>query len=253
MRCKDVFITSLAILSCSFAASAPAVAGNDDIAGRCPAAQAWIDARKAQHPKDSDAAIAGRDAARHFSLPKVRARLLARADTDQKVRDAVLAAPKDQRAALMKRVGEVDGDNLAWLKQEVAAHGFPTVAQVGEQGLSAAFLLVQHADRDPAFQRASLAALSTPARRQGISGQQFAMLTDRVLVHDGKPQRYGTQMHPDPAHPGRIVMGALEDPAGLDARRAAVGMMPEADYQCIVRVVYHLPDPKPDGAQPRQG
>jgi len=253
MRCL-AFATAGLLLT--LAASAR---GEDvDFAHRCPSAQAWIDARRASHPDGSQEAIARRDAARQFSLPAVRKQLLARADTDQKARDAVLAAPQAGRAALMKQVGAVDRDNLVWLKQEIAVHGFPTVAQVGEQGLASAFLLVQHADRDPAFQRASLAALSTPARRRGISGQEFAMLTDRVLVHEGKPQRYGTQVHPDPAHPGRIVMGALEDPAQLDARRAAVGMMPEADYQCILRAVYHLPDPgpdgaRPDGARPRQG
>ena len=224
-----------------------------DFARRCPSAQAWIDARHASHPDGTEEAIARRDAARQFSLPAVRKQLLARADTDQKARDAVVAVPQAKRAALMKQVAAVDRDNLAWLKQEIASHGFPTVDQVGEQGLASAFLLVQHADQDPAFQRASLAALSTPARRRAISGQEFALLTDRVLVNEGKPQRYGTQMHSDPAHPGRFVMGALEDPAQLDARRAAVGMMPEADYQCVVRAVYHLPDPKPDGASPRHG
>lgn len=245
MRYIDFLRCCLALLPCGLTASA--VAFDADIAGRCPAAQAWIDSRKAQHPGDTDEAMAQRDAARHFTLPKVRAQLLTRANTDAQARSAAIAAPESGRAALMKRVVEVDRDNLAWLKGEVAAHGFPTVAQVGEQGLSSAFLLVQHADSDPAFQRASLAALSTPARRQGISGQEFAMLTDRVLVHAGKPQRYGTQLSPDPADPKRLVMGAVEDPARLDARRAAIGMMPEAEYRCILRAVYHLPDPPAHG------
>lgn len=240
MRHLNILRGCLAILSCGLATSA--TASDVDIAGRCPAAQAWIDAYKAQHPGDTDQAMAHRDAARHFTLPEVRAQLLARANNDAQARNAAIAAPESGRAVLMKRVVEVDGDNLAWLKREVAAHGFPTVAQVGEQGMASAFLLVQHADRDPAFQRASLAALSTPARRQGISGQEFAMLTDRVLVHDAKPQRYGTQLSPEPGHPRRLSMGAVEDPARLDARRAAAGMMPEAQYRCILRAVYHLPD-----------
>ena len=47
----------------------------------------------------------------------------------------------------------VDAVHTARLKAIVAAHGWPTVAQVGQDGADAAWLLAQHADKDPAFQR----------------------------------------------------------------------------------------------------
>ena len=57
----------------------------------------------------------------------------------------------EQRAAT--RVGEVDADNTAWLCGVVDHHGWPGASLVGEDGAQAAWLLVQHADQDPGFQR----------------------------------------------------------------------------------------------------
>ena len=112
--------------------------------------------------------------------------------------------------AVYKHAYKVDGDNLAWLKAQVQQSGFPTVAQVGEQGMSAAFLLVQHADRDPAFQMSVLELLNRRGADKGIKDSERALLTDRVLHAQKKPQRYGTQFGADPAHPGKMVMAPVE-------------------------------------------
>jgi hypothetical protein len=64
-------------------------------------------------------------------------------------------------------VATVDADNLAWLKEVVAEVGWPGQSMVGEDGAHAAWLLAQHADQDPAFQRRCLELLpkrSPPAR-----------------------------------------------------------------------------------------
>jgi hypothetical protein len=46
----------------------------------------------------------------------------------------------------------VDERHTARLKEIVALTGWPTVSLVGPEAASAAWLLVQHADLDPAFQ-----------------------------------------------------------------------------------------------------
>lgn len=51
---------------------------------------------------------------------------------------------------------------------------------------------------------------------------------DRVLVGEGKPQRFGTQFAP--ARDGVLAPQPVEAPEGLDARRAAVGLKPMAEY-----------------------
>jgi hypothetical protein len=62
-------------------------------------------------------------------------------------------------------VASVDAGNLAWLKETVAEVGWPGRSMVGEDGAHAAWLLAQHADRDPAFQRRCLDLVTQAARR----------------------------------------------------------------------------------------
>lgn len=46
-------------------------------------------------------------------------------------------------------------------------------------------------------------------------------------VRPGAPQRYGSQLT---CRDGRWILLTVDDPNGLDARRAAVGLEPIADY-----------------------
>jgi hypothetical protein len=56
---------------------------------------------------------------------------------------------------------------------------------------------------------------------------ELAYLTDRVRCGAGLPQLYGTQMR---EHEGRLIPQLIEDEANVDARRAAVGLEPLAEY-----------------------
>lgn len=92
-----------------------------------------------------------------------------------------------------------DAENLPWLKRVIATTGWPGISQVGPDGAEAAWLLVQHADADPAFQRHCLGLLTAAAERGDASLSNVAYLTDRVLLAEGKPQEYG----PRPGEPRR--------------------------------------------------
>lgn len=210
----------------------------------CPGVAKWQAAQQAAHADETEAAIAARDAARSFSAPEERRQLLQRVEADQQAREASIAASQgadpDGAAAraIYKQGYAVDGDNLAWLKTQVQKSGFPTVAQVGEQGMTAAFLLVQHADRDPAFQISALDTLNRRGAEKGVKDSEIAMLTDRVLRAQGKPQRYGTQFGPDPQHAGKLAMAPVEDPQHLDQRRDRMGLPPIKDYRCVMDALY---------------
>jgi len=69
----------------------------------------------------------------------LRAELLRRAERDQ-------AARNDDDMDAMEAV---DAENLAWLKDLIARAGWPGRSAVGDDGAGAAWLLVQHAGRDP--------------------------------------------------------------------------------------------------------
>lgn len=234
----------LALFGLGFAGHAQADAADDALARACPGMARWQASERQAHAGQTDAAMAARDAARHLSAPEERAVLLQRMRSDQTAREAAIKAMQspgmraDRRRAVFKHVAKVDGDNLAWLQAETKAHGFPTPAEVGEQGMDAAFLLTQHADSDPAFQASVLKTLAARGKNMGIKTSDYALLTDRVLRAEGKPQRYGTQFTADPAHLGKMTMDPVENPAGLDARRTAMALPPIKDYECALRSVY---------------
>ena len=55
--------------------------------------------------------------------------------------------------------------------------------------------------------------------------RDLAYLSDRVLMHRGQPQIYGTQYL---VKDGVLTLWAVREPAGLDERRAALGLQPVA-------------------------
>ena len=169
------------------------------------------------------------------SRPALRRELLLMTDRDQKLRDAAMAGGDSTAIAA---VVEIDAANLQRLKHIVAQDGFPTRSMVGDDGVDAAWLLTQHADSDPTFQARVLKILAARVRRHGLDPSEIAMLTDRVLIHEGKPQRYGTQFGDDGSG---LKPGKMEDPAHVDQRRASVGLGPLAEYSCVIRVVYGTP------------
>ena len=155
--------------------------------------------------------------------PELRGELLRMKDADQAVRDLPLTTEGEERV-----LSAVDAVHTARLKAIVAAHGWPTVAQVGQDGADAAWLLAQHADKDPAFQRSVAEAMEPLVATGQVKASSYAYLWDRT--HD--PQRYGTQGRC--ADPGRWEPRAVEAPETLDERRARMGLAPMAEYQAMV-------------------
>ena len=95
--------------------------------------------------------------------------------------------------------------------------GLPTRAMVGPAGSDAAMLIVQHS-WSLQERVLSLAKALPPGE---ISPEKLGMLEDRVLVHRGKPQRFGTQFTPGPD--GIFRFASVSDTVGLDARRPRPG------------------------------
>ncbi|ATB46215.1 DUF6624 domain-containing protein [Corallococcus macrosporus] len=158
--------------------------------------------------------------------PALRDELLKRMEEDQAVRNA-LAASNFQDEAARAKLREVDARNTTWLKGVIAKQGWPGSALVGPRASFAAWLLVQHADQDVAFQSEVLPMLEQAVARGEGSAKELAYLTDRVLVNTGKPQRYATQLE---EVDGKTVPRTLEDPAKVNERRASVGLDSLEEY-----------------------
>ena len=81
----------------------------------------------------------------------------------------------------------------------------------------AAWVLAQHLDEELALQRQCLGLLEGAVADGEADAESLAYLTDRVLVNEGKPQRYGTQ--------GNGAVTAA-DRARVNANRKALGLPP---------------------------
>jgi len=159
--------------------------------------------------------------------PELHAELMKRMKTDQ---DARSAKPLDGLQITL-----IDSENTAWMKQVVEKHGWPGRAMVGGDGAQAAWLLVQHADHDPAFQRRCLDLLTQALVKGDVTAVQVAYLTDRVLLAEGKPQVYGTQFE---TVNGKLQPRPIENEAEVDQRRAKMGLEPLAVYAKQMQSLY---------------
>jgi hypothetical protein len=158
----------------------------------------------------------------------IESELETRAAEDQAVRNQLTGDTFDH--ALFARLAEVDRANTAWLRALIERHGWPGRTRVGTEGARDAWLLVQHADHDVDFQEHCLALLAAAVAAGEADPKELAYLEDRVAMHRGRPQRYGTQFVQAPDGQPGFVPHTLAEPARVDELRASVGLGPLEEY-----------------------
>lgn len=99
--------------------------------------------------------------AQHLTLSGFQKQVQRRVARDQAVRYALIELERNTtgeayqkkyyRAA--KRASDVDEQNVAWLRKQVAQIGMPAPSVLGRECAEGFFLLIIHADRDREFQR----------------------------------------------------------------------------------------------------
>jgi hypothetical protein len=129
----------------------------------------------------------------------------------------------------VERLREIDARNTEWMKGVISRHGWPSAGAVGENGAVNAWMLVQHADHDVAFQERCLELLRAAVAAGEADGRSLAYLEDRVAMHRGRPQRYGTQFRAARDGDGYEPY-PLEDEARVDELRASVGLGSLSEY-----------------------
>lgn len=169
-----------------------------------------------------------------FTEPAFRAELLAMVQEDQANRRQVLPPNKSTPEGWAK-VEAADAQHTARMKEIVKAHGWPGKSLVGDDGAFAAWLLVQHADRDIAFQKECLVLIEKAVKSGEASGRNLAFLADRVATAEGRKQVYGTQFGDGEPLP-------IEDEAHVDERRTAIGLKSLAEYRKEMQERYGTPE-----------
>lgn len=159
--------------------------------------------------------------------PREEFEALYEADAADRRQIEKLAVGSPAWEALWDEVTQRDAMRMKQLRRLLDRYGWPQNARGGGKAITGAFLVIQHATLED--QRWGLPWLEAARERGDADGQMLALLTDRIRVREGRCQRYGTQLTGQADAQG-LRVHPVEDPAELDARRAAVGLPPIADY-----------------------
>ncbi len=140
------------------------------------------------------------------------------------------------------RFKQIDNENTGDLKELLKIYQWFVISQFGAEADNNAWLLVQHADEQPDFQRQVLAILASLYRTKETNPKNYAYLFDRVAasfsdLSKRKLQRYGTQGQC--TGPGKWEPIPMEEPAKVDMRRAEVGLGTMAEYISMFKDICH--------------
>ena len=138
-------------------------------------------------------------------------------DDQEAIRIATANPSRELTSAESAQQNELTQRNHRLIRSIVETRGWPGRSLAGDDGAHGAWLVVQHMDDDPAFQRRCLDLMTDAFAAGEVTPHDFAYLTDRVLTAEGKPQSYGTQ--------GSGVISP-SDEARVDRNRAAIGLPP---------------------------
>jgi len=110
-------------------------------------------------------------------------------------------------------------------------YGFLGFDQVGKVGSNHFWLIVQHCDKYPEFQKKVLKAMDKEVKRGNADANNYAYLFDRVKVNAGDKQLFGTQVTYETETTGRAVpKNGLADSVNVDKLRKDYGLEPLRNY-----------------------
>ena len=115
------------------------------------------------------------------------------------------------------------------LKEIFDKYGFVGFDLAGEEGSQNFWLMVQHSDHNPNFQKEVLEKMKVQVEKQNAEPSNYGLLVDRVNLNTGKPQIYGTQddYNFDIA---QAFPKNLADSANVNERRKSIGLEPIEEY-----------------------
>jgi hypothetical protein len=110
-------------------------------------------------------------------------------------------------------------------------YGFPGYDKVGKESSSHFWLIVQHCDKFPAFQKDVLKAMDIEVKKGNANASDYAYLFDRVKINANEKQMFGTQLTYEVQTTGRAIPKiGLSDPDNVDNLRKQYGLGPLKEY-----------------------
>jgi hypothetical protein len=115
------------------------------------------------------------------------------------------------------------------LREIFDIYGFVGFDLVGEKGSQNFWLMVQHSDHNPDFQKEVLEEMKVQVDKGNAKPSNYGLLVDRVNLNFGKPQIYGTQVDYD-FNIAQAFPKNLADSINVNERRKSIGLEPLEEY-----------------------
>ena len=158
-------------------------------------------------------------------------------DVDQQAREQCARGNGDEQVkCLVETLEKIDKPNTARLNEIFNQYGFPNKKLVGKEGVQSFLILLQHTS-DESLRQKSLKPITKAFRRKEISPIDYANFVDRLLVHQNKPQIYGSNFD---FKNGKLVMSKVKNPKKLDKRRRKIGLPTIEEYAGKLKEIYNL-------------
>ena len=110
-------------------------------------------------------------------------------------------------------------------------YGFIGYDKAGKEGSGYFWLMVQHCDKFPDFQRKVLEEMDEAVKKGNANPENYAYLYDRVKINAGEKQKFGTQVTYEVDKAGRAIPKiGLDDSLHVDSLRKQYNLEPLIDY-----------------------
>ena len=120
-----------------------------------------------------------------------------------------------------------DSTNLIQVESIIKKYGWLGYDKIGSQANTTLFMVIQHSDQ--LKQERYLPLMREAVKNGKAKAKSLALLEDRIALHQGKMQSYGSQISWSKAN-NRYFILPLADPDNVDKRRAEVGLQPISEY-----------------------
>ncbi len=138
---------------------------------------------------------------------------------------------------LFKNMHLADSTNLIQVESIIKKYGWLGYDKIGSQANTTLFMVIQHSD--PLTQEKSLSIMREAVKKGNAKAKSLALLEDRIALHQGKMQNYGSQIFWSKAN-NRYFILPLADPDNVDKRRAEVGLQPISEYVSVWNIKWDI-------------
>ena len=116
---------------------------------------------------------------------------------------------------------EIDHENLEIIVSFLNKCGMPTLKDVNDEQMAGIWTILQHAPAK--YQSKYIPLLEESAKKGDLKWSVIALMKDRALMYEGKPQIYGSQV-------SNGELYELFEPEYVNQRRAEIDMEPIEEY-----------------------